>query len=101
MEPDCGFTVSQFPLLAVLPVAVNVVRLELLLLTETVCVEARVLPAGNVKLSELGVAVSEVVPLEFTFSVTGTVTAPSPEDTLIYPTVVPEAGIPAPTDTIS
>lgn len=78
-EPDCGFTVSQFPLLLVLPVAVNVVTLELLLETETVWVEATVLLAGKVKLSELGLAVSEVVPVEFAFRVTGMVRGPAAE----------------------
>lgn len=82
-EPESGFTVSQFPLLLVLPVAVKVVTLELLLETETVWLEATVLPAGNVKLKEFGFAVSEVVPVEFALNVTGIVREPADDDAML------------------
>jgi hypothetical protein len=85
----------------VVPVAVNVVTLEPELDTFTVWEAARVLPAENVKLREFGFAVRGLGPGEFAFKVTGMLSELAPEAILMNPTDVPEAGAPAPTDTLS
>jgi hypothetical protein len=75
--------VSQFPPLLVVPVAVNVVTLELPLETARLCVAATVLFGGNVKLNEFGLAVSGLVPLELAFKVTGMLAEPAEEVALM------------------
>jgi hypothetical protein len=82
-DPETGLTVSQFVPLLVVPVAVNVVMLELLLETETFCVAATVLFGGNVKLNEFGLAVRGLAPTELAFRVTGTLRAPAEEVALM------------------
>jgi len=82
-EPNAGLMVSQFPPLLVVPVAVNVLRLELLLETETFWVAATVLFGGNMKLNEFGFAVSGLVPDELAFSVTGMLRDPAADVTFM------------------
>ena len=74
--------------------------LDVLLETVTVLNAGMVLPAGKLKLNELGVADRLVWPDEFAFSVTGIVRVLEPgPDTLMKPTSVPAVGAPAPIDT--
>ena len=76
--------VSQFaPVVLIVPVAVNVVTLELLLETATFCVAATVLFGGNVKLNEFGLAVRGLVPPELAFRVTCMLRVPAEEVALI------------------
>jgi hypothetical protein len=75
--------VSQFAPLLVVPVAVNVVSLELPLETATFCVAAMVLFGGNVKLNEFGLAASGLVPPELAFSVTCMLREPAEEVALM------------------
>jgi hypothetical protein len=82
-DPETGLIVSQFAPLLVVPVAVNVVTLELLLDTETFCVAAMVLFGGNVKLNEFGSAVRGLVPPELAFRVTGMLSDPAGEVTFM------------------
>jgi hypothetical protein len=82
-------------------VAVKVVMLEVLLETETDCVVGAALFAGNVKLSELGMADKGLDPGEFALSVTGMIRDPAVEVTLMKPALVPEVGAPDPIETVS
>jgi hypothetical protein len=85
--PLVGKTVSQFPLLLVLGVAVKEVTLALLLATETVEDCGTALFAGKLKLSEFGEAVRGLA--AFPLMVTCTVNcAPSAETMLINPVSV-------------
>lgn len=98
--PEVGFTVNQFALLLVLPVAVNAVMLGLLLETFTVWVSNTLLPGTNVKLTEFGLAESGLVPVELALRVTGMLRDPEEEMTLMKPALVPDVGAPEPTETI-
>jgi hypothetical protein len=60
--PEVGDTVSQFPPVLVMGVAVKEVMLELLLDTVTGCVTGTVLLAAKLKLSEVGLAESGLGP---------------------------------------
>jgi hypothetical protein len=82
-DPKTGLTVSQFAPLLVVPVAVNVVRLELLLETETFWVAETVSLGGNVKLNAFGLPVRGLVPPELAFKVTGMLREPAEEPTLM------------------
>jgi len=100
--PDGGFTVSQLPPLLVIGEAVNVVTLELLLESVTACETGSRLLACKLKLSEVGFVEKGLGPVvALALRTTGIERNDPADERLIKPTSVPEAGAPAPTDTVS
>jgi len=76
------------------------VTLGLLLVTETFWVAATVLLGPKLKLKEFGFATSGLVPVEPAFNVTGMLSEPAEDVTLINAVLVPEVGALAPTETV-
>ena len=98
--PDVGNTESHEPPPSMIGVAVNVVRLDVLLETVTAVDDGTVLPAAKLKLNEFGTADKLLGLDEFAFKVTGIVRVLDPgPDTLIKPTSVPDVGAPEPIET--
>jgi len=100
--PAVGLTLSQGVPLFVIGVAVKLATLELELDRFTVCEATLVSLAGKIKLSEFRFEeIGLDPPFEFALRVTGIDRLVVPETTLTKPTSTPEAGAPAPMDTVT